>query len=920
MVRRSVLKKLNEELESAICNHKVSDGISIRTQVLNKGLKGFFIKRFVKKFDILSNSLDELIIKTKDIYLSKLNYYERIVDNQDIVQAQQCYDELLDIQVSCKGVFPELDIKLDDIHKLASRIIYTLDRIDSFMSKIGEGFNLDEKLDAIYTLDSLRFTANNQNIKYDWGYYDLSREKIFLEKETIIKKFHQKVQSFIDTLPDFESGIKNASLLEQLKQLNEECNAILSDNHFLSKTSDATLLDKAASSLQHLTMGYIERKRKESLRKAFYKRISDLQDNLVQENLTECEIILGELNALLTNESFLVKTPKYKILERLLKKYNEFREVEQKRKELAAIALLNTLLDKGNIEKARLELRHYENVLSSDSVATINNRIAQTKEQYNSPEGLVVSDNEAIVRVDYLGKWYAKNPLDYEYYPGIFYPHKGTIIFPYRRRRIGRRGYTEEEFQLYLQRYLADTEVLGDVSIHLADFCNPYEPDIVVIYKNIRIDIEIDEPYSGYKRNPIHYIGCGDESRDLLLTRAGWIVVRFAEIDIVWNREECIHRIYKIINSIDPQYNPTSLPSFDGKFHKRRRWSKNEAQIMSIYNEREDYLGIESFGKTEDAAIGLMNRRMQMEIYRRHRKIDNFMTEEDTLSIDVVQTEFERQLSKRILPIRIINRNISNFDNSNKQFEQDSHLSFFRKDHKYYYDNFIVLKPVSDIVSLFFPQFDAVSVAKRKAEREECEPEDFLIEWDRIGAESREVGSFMHIQIENILKGKDVETDYIFNYRNNKPKIISIAKELQYFRSFMKNNRIVPFRTEWPICDIRHRIAGTIDCICKSNSGYVIIDWKRTTKVLKYDGDVIETNDWGETAFNKLSHLEDCRYNHYALQLNLYRYILTQYYNLNVSAMFIVVLHSFYDSYQIVQVPKMDKEVRIMLNDFPKLH
>ena len=107
MVRRSVLKKFNEELESAICNHKVSDGISIRTQVLNKGLKGFFIKRFVKKFDILSNSLDELIIKTKDIYLSKLNYYERIVDNQDIVQAQQCYDELLDIQVSCKGVFPE---------------------------------------------------------------------------------------------------------------------------------------------------------------------------------------------------------------------------------------------------------------------------------------------------------------------------------------------------------------------------------------------------------------------------------------------------------------------------------------------------------------------------------------------------------------------------------------------------------------------------------------------------------------------------------------------------------------------------------------------------------------------------------------------------------------------------------------------
>ena len=122
-------------------------------------------------------------------------------------------------------------------------------------------------------------------------------------------------------------------------------------------------------------------------------------------------------------------------------------------------------------------------------------------------------------------------------------------------------------------------EVLGDAAIHLADDYRPYEPDIAIIDnttgRNIRIDIEIDEPYSGYDRKPIHYIGCGDESRDFNLCNAGWVVIKFAEVDIALEMEECFHRILKLIQCIAPDYAPNcTLPSFNGQFHKRRRWTR----------------------------------------------------------------------------------------------------------------------------------------------------------------------------------------------------------------------------------------------------------------------------------------------------------------------------------------------------------
>ena len=49
----------------------------------------------------------------------------------------------------------------------------------------------------------------------------------------------------------------------------------------------------------------------------------------------------------------------------------------------------------------------------------------------------------------------------------------------------------------------------------------------MIINKNdyqINIDIEIDEPYSGYDHQPIHIANCAaDQYRDQVFISAGWI-------------------------------------------------------------------------------------------------------------------------------------------------------------------------------------------------------------------------------------------------------------------------------------------------------------------------------------------------------------------------------------------------------------
>lgn len=125
------------------------------------------------------------------------------------------------------------------------------------------------------------------------------------------------------------------------------------------------------------------------------------------------------------------------------------------------------------------------------------------------------------------------------------------------------------------------SQIKMDYKLDLVSYS--YYPDFVFICEktNLHIDIEIDEPYSLIDKNPIHYINSNDEERNNCFIENNWIVVRFSEVQILKNVDDCIQTIESIINSINKKsLNINIFPP------KHSRWTYEEALVYSYQDYR----------------------------------------------------------------------------------------------------------------------------------------------------------------------------------------------------------------------------------------------------------------------------------------------------------------------------------------------
>lgn len=472
------------------------------------------------------------------------------------------------------------------------------------------------------------------------------------------------------------------------------------------------------------------------------------------------------------------------------------------------------------------------------------------------------------------------------------FPTKGNIVFPYRRRKIARRGYMENDFQLFLNKNLSAyrVQVIGDCSIHAAEDYRPYEPDIAIIDKEnsaIRIDIEIDEPYSAIINKPTHYIGCGDDFRDLNLNNLGWIVVRFSEYQVFSNKAGCTAFIVRLMHAINPN---RELPD---SFLRRScvaqeaRWTETEARVMACEKAREQYLN-HGFG----------------------------IVSEDQVQVqDIKQTEQEKICAQLVRPLVLVDKDKSYqalVPVENNYAERDSRIQFFPQEHIYVYNGHEQFLPVSSIVASFFKPFDAVYWSAYKANQRRVPQGQILEEWDAKGAFSREVGTFMHKQIENYYRGIPYQQTYPFRYNGKYIHIkddANIHSEYLQFMSFCATHTFTPYKTEWTIYDENLKIAGTIDMIHYHDGSYDIYDWKRSSRILDSLDTPITINGFGSKGLGKLSHIDDTPYWHYCIQQNIYRYILEKNYKIAVSKMYLVVFGDQRESYVKLEVPRMNEVI-----------
>ncbi len=456
-------------------------------------------------------------------------------------------------------------------------------------------------------------------------------------------------------------------------------------------------------------------------------------------------------------------------------------------------------------------------------------------------------------------------------YAVVKMPQKNSLIkFP-RKGRSDKKGYKEDDFLIHLNRHFKTTfSVFNDRHLPTENG-RPYEPDFVLSSekdnKNIFINIEIDEPYDGWLRTPTHCIGEND-LRDEFFTKRGWIVIRFAEIQIHLEPQKCCSYIAKVIHSIDSTFNSDLINETNPK--EIIQWDNLQAKKWASQKYREEYLGINNFGRRP-----------------------NIITE-----YEITESEVDKTVEKEIPKQK--NKHIAESGDlaTKNRDSRDARIRFDPIDHRYFIDGNPDTISVTQLIDKFFPEFDAPYWAPIKASQRGISTEDILAEWEAKRIDSANKGTALHEAIEN--------------YYNNKSHDSNSAEFRQFLSFKQRYSGMTPFRSEWRIFDEDLLVAGTIDMVYKKDVGSLyMFDWKRSEKVVRSDGSI--KNDNYQFAFGELAHLGDNSFNRYCLQQNIYKAILEKRYKQKISSMNLLVMHETYDRYHHIPIPNMDREVNYIL-------
>lgn len=200
----------------------------------------------------------------------------------------------------------------------------------------------------------------------------------------------------------------------------------------------------------------------------------------------------------------------------------------------------------------------------------------------------------------------------------------------------------------------------------------------------------------------------------------------------------------------------------------------------------------------------------------------------------------------------------------------------------------------------YYPKFDPDgSIIKRCALKEGVSVADLQAKWDAKGKESCRLGTRLHETIEDTLLKRA--------YRNTPEN----DEEKRRFDNGIKVGqrlleKVSILGVEQIVFSDRLLLAGTIDLLAKTRDKdtYLIIDHK-TNKTIEKE------NKYNKFCLAPIEHIPDLSYWHYALQLNLYQYLLKYESYVPKNAKFRMFLnHVTSDAAAFIELPDMQSDIK----------
>lgn len=196
-------------------------------------------------------------------------------------------------------------------------------------------------------------------------------------------------------------------------------------------------------------------------------------------------------------------------------------------------------------------------------------------------------------------------------------------------------------------------------------------------------------------------------------------------------------------------------------------------------------------------------------------------------------------------------------------------VHFSEADHQYFIDTeksreyWQPVPSVTQFVSHYIPPFDAQKMAAKKA-RYSNPPktaEQILQEWDAKRTHACEMGTRVHYNQEMMMNGSP---DFQQPADERERAIMSAGWQAM---TDLAAAGWQPVAAEKMVFSLEYKLAGTIDAIFQRGREILIVDWKTNEAIHK-------KNQYGQHFLPPANELEDCEYNKYMIQLNLYKRIL----------------------------------------------
>jgi len=213
----------------------------------------------------------------------------------------------------------------------------------------------------------------------------------------------------------------------------------------------------------------------------------------------------------------------------------------------------------------------------------------------------------------------------------------------------------------------------------------------------------------------------------------------------------------------------------------------------------------------------------------------------------------------------------------------------------------------------FFKPFDKENVSKKYATKHGMTQKEVLDLWDAKAVLGRETGNLIHNYLEKKALGKEISHEEATRHPDKNIQEAALRKIKNADSAFdsvsMDYDIIHP---EMIVASLTHNIAGMIDILakCKKTSKIFFLDWKSNQNI-----DL--SNSWN-SGIGPLSHLDDCSYIKYSIQLNLYQRIaMEEKYLVGPDALTENIgrriIHIKDDGFEFIPCPDLQKEVNDMI-------